>query len=94
MRHTHSRHAVVSATSRRVLDRLKVKLLRDARVTLKAGEIIEVSPASAEFLVSVGNAEIIAEKAVLPKVEEAEKAVKAPMAGTTPRKTATVKAKK
>ena len=91
---THSRRAVASATSRRVLDRLKVKLLRDARVTLKAGEIVEVSPASAEFLVSVGNAEIIAEKAVLPKVEEAEKAVKAPKAEATPRKAATVKAKK
>lgn len=73
---------------------MRVKLLRDSRVTLKAGEIVEVSPATAEFLFSVGSAEIIAEKAILPKVEEAEKAVKAPKAEATPKKTATVKAKK
>lgn len=73
---------------------MRIRLLRDSRVTLKAGEIVEVSPASAEFLISVGNAEKIVEKAILPKVEEAEKAVKAPKAEATPRKTATVKAKK
>ena len=62
---------------------MKVKLLRDARVSHKAGEILEVSPAEGEFLLSVGSAEKIVEKATLPKVEVAEKAVKAPKATTT-----------
>ena len=62
---------------------MKVKLLRDARVSHKAGEIIEVSPAEGEFLLSVGSAEKIVEKATQPKVEVAEKAVKAPKATAT-----------
>lgn len=70
---------------------MKVKLLRDARITALAGEIVEVSPAQADFLISVGSAEKIAEKATQPKVEEAEKAVIAPKASTTPKKPATVK---
>ena len=35
---------------------MKVRLLRDAKVTVKAGEIVEVSPAEANFLMSVGSA--------------------------------------
>ena len=35
---------------------MKVKLLRDARITHKAGEIVEVSPTEFQFLVSVGSA--------------------------------------
>lgn len=35
---------------------MKVRLLRDARIQHKAGEIVEVSPAAAEFLLSVGSA--------------------------------------
>lgn len=34
-----------------------LKLLRDARITHKSGEIVEVSPAEAYFLISVGSAE-------------------------------------
>lgn len=70
---------------------MKVKLLRDARISHKAGEIVEVSLAEGEFLFSVGSAEKVAEKATQPKVEEAEKAVIAPKASTTPKKPATVK---
>lgn len=47
---------------------MKVKLLRDARIMHKAGEIIEVSPTECGFLVSTDGAIIIdavkADKAV------------------------------
>lgn len=49
---------------------MKVKLLRDARINHKAGEIVEVSPAEYEFLVSVGSAEAVG---VLSKAETPEK---------------------
>lgn len=53
---------------------MKVKLLRDARIKHKAGEIVEVSPAELHFLVSTGTA---VEVAVNPpvKAEVAEKPV-------------------
>ena len=35
---------------------MKVKLLRDSRIQHKAGEILEVSPAEADFLLSVNSA--------------------------------------
>ena len=35
---------------------MKVKLLRDARINHKAGEIVEVSPSEYGFLTSVGSA--------------------------------------
>lgn len=35
---------------------MTVKLLRDARITHKAGEVVEVSPAEAGFLLEVGSA--------------------------------------
>lgn len=51
---------------------MRVKLLRDARITHKAGEIVEVSSTEFQFLVSVGSA---VEVAVNPsaKVETATK---------------------
>lgn len=54
---------------------MKVKLLRDARIKHKAGEIVEVSPAEYNFLVSVGSA---VEVAVNPpaKVETPEEPIK------------------
>ena len=67
---------------------MKVKLLRDARITALAGEIVEVSPAQAEFLISVELAEKVAEKATQPAVEVAETAVKAPKATAEPKKPA------
>lgn len=36
---------------------MKVRLLKTARITHNAGEIVEVSPAEAAFLLSVGSAE-------------------------------------
>lgn len=35
---------------------MKVKLIRDSRIKHKAGEIVEVSPEEAFFLLSVGSA--------------------------------------
>lgn len=46
---------------------MKVRLLRDSRITHKAGEIVEVSPVVADFLLSVGSAEILLQK---PKKKE------------------------
>ncbi len=55
---------------------MKVRLLRDARIKHNAGEIVEVSPAEFQFLVSVGSA---MEVAVNPpaKAETPEEPVKA-----------------
>ncbi len=52
---------------------MKVLLLRDARVSHKAGEIVEVSPDELNFLVSVGSAQIIETAMAEPKVETAAK---------------------
>lgn len=49
---------------------MKVKLLRDARIKHKAGEIVEVSPAEMHFLVSTASAVEIAVN--LPEAETAE----------------------
>lgn len=51
---------------------MRVKLLRDARINHKVGEIVEVSPAECNFLVSVGSAVEVAVRD-LSKVELAEK---------------------
>lgn len=48
---------------------MKVKLLRDARIKHKAGEVVEVSPEEYAFLVSVNSAEPV--KAA--KAKKAEK---------------------
>lgn len=53
-------------------DLMKVRLLRDARINHKAGEIVEVSPAECGFLVSVGSAVEVAVKP--PVMAETEKA--------------------
>lgn len=58
---------------------MKVKLLRDARIMHKAGEIIEVSPEECHFLVSTeGAVEVDAVKTPAAKpVEVPEKPIKA-----------------
>lgn len=57
---------------------MKVKLLRDARILHKAGEIVEVSPAEYGFLTSVGSAVEVAVRAeaVETAKKEPAKAVK------------------
>ena len=62
---------------------MRVKLLRDSRINHQAGEIVEVSPAAAGFLISVGSAEPVepaAEKATKAVEAVAEKADKTPKA--------------
>ena len=46
---------------------MRVRLLRAARVTHKAGEIVEVSPDQAAFLISIGSAEPVAERREMPE---------------------------
>lgn len=49
---------------------IKVKLLKNARINHKAGEIVEVSPTEYAFLTSLGSAvDAVAEE---PKVETPE----------------------
>lgn len=43
---------------------MKVLLLRSARIAHNAGEIVEVSPADAHFLISTNSAKLVAEAAV------------------------------
>lgn len=69
---------------------MKVKLLRDARITHKAGEVIEVSPSECFFLTSTGSAVEVKEPTSLPvekAVVEPAPAVKA----STAKKTTTKK---
>ena len=56
----------------------KVKLLRDTRISHKAGEIVEVSPAEMAFLMSVGSAVEVAMKTpdAEPRTEKRAKATK------------------
>ena len=68
---------------------MKVRLIRDARINHKAGEIVEVSPDQMNFLVSVGSA-VIAETAIKKVEEVAERAVKTPKS-TTAKKSAAKK---
>ena len=66
-----------------------VKLLRDARIKHQAGEIVEVSPAEALFLVSTGTAVEIAvniPKAVTPETAEVPEEAPAKRAKRTIRK--------
>lgn len=46
---------------------MKVKLLRAARIRHEAGEIVEVSPAEAGFLLSTGSAVGMTEKRETPE---------------------------
>ena len=69
---------------------MKVKLLRDARINHKAGEIVEVSPAECFFLTSTGSAVEVKE----PKSMPVEKAVVEPapaVKASTAKKTTTNK---
>ena len=58
---------------------MKIRLTRDSRITHKAGEIVEVSPAEGVFLVSVQSAvEIRAEEEKPAEIRlEGEKTAKA-----------------
>lgn len=46
---------------------MKVRLLRDARITMKEGSIVEVEPSVGAFLLSVGSAEKVEPKKTTKK---------------------------
>ncbi len=52
---------------------MKVKLLRAARIRHEAGEIVEVSPAEAGFLLSTGSAAPVAAEAPAARETPEEK---------------------
>lgn len=58
---------------------MKIKLLRDARILHKAGEVIEASPSECFFLTSTGSAVEVKE----PKSMPVEKAVVEPAPAVT-----------
>ena len=68
---------------------MKVKLLRNSRITHQAGEIVEVSPAEASFLLSVGSAVELHDE-VVSETPEAVQDVETP----EKKKTSTRKTKK
>lgn len=41
---------------------MKLRLLRDARITMKEGSIVEVDPSVGAFLLSIGSAEKVEPK--------------------------------
>lgn len=51
---------------------MKIELLKDARVLLNAGAVVEVSPATANYLVSVG----LAKEAKEPEKKAAKRVKK------------------
>ena len=53
---------------------MKVRLTRDAKILHKAGEIVEVSPAEAGFLLSTGSAVEVHETPEDKKVKETPEA--------------------
>ena len=53
---------------------MKVKLIRAARIRHEAGEIVEVSPAEAGFLLSTGSAVSVAEVSAVQRETPEEKA--------------------
>ena len=59
---------------------MKMLILKDSRITVKAGEIVEVSPAQADFLMSTRSAVPAPEKRKAPARENPEfaKAFEAP----------------
>lgn len=75
---------------------MKVKLLRAARIRHEAGEIVEVSPAEAGFLLSTMSAVRIAEAPAVPETPEGKTEPEAPVRETPEEKTEpkTTRAKK
>lgn len=74
---------------------MKVKLIRAARIRHNAGEIVEVSPAEAGFLLSTGSAVVYTEpvKEEKPETPEDEKEKETPEAEVQPKETPEAKTK-
>ena len=65
---------------------MRARLIRDARVKHYAGEIVEVSPAEFNFLVSVGSAVAVMGDDKSPTIETADLTPVAPKKGRTKKK--------
>ena len=52
---------------------MRIKLVREARIRHKAGDIVEVSPAEANFLTSTGSAVYIPNDAPRPRRDPKKK---------------------
>ena len=74
---------------------MKVKLIRAARIRHEAGEIVEVSPAEAGFLLSTGSAVPYTEpvKEEKPETPEDKKEKETPEAEVQPKETPEAKNK-
>ena len=74
---------------------MKVKLLRAARIRHEAGEIVEVSPAEAGFLLSTGSAVVYTEpvKEEKPETPEDKEEKETPEAEVQPKETPEAKTK-
>ena len=53
---------------------MKVRLIRQARITVKAGEIVEVSPTEAAFLISTRSAVPVSAAKETPAAQERQTA--------------------
>ena len=51
---------------------MKIKLLRDARINHKAGEVVDASPAECSFLISTGSAVKFSEAVKIAETATAE----------------------
>lgn len=72
---------------------MKVKLLREARIRHYAGEIVEVSPAEAGFLLSTGSAVEVLEAPKKRETPEDKKVKETPEAEVRPKETPEAKNK-
>ncbi|MBR2853433.1 MAG: hypothetical protein IKE81_03820 [Clostridia bacterium] len=66
---------------------MKVKLIRAARIRHEAGEIVEVSPAEAGFLLSTGSAVRAAEAPAMREIPEGAEEKETPETETPETKT-------
>lgn len=72
---------------------MKVKLLREARIRHYPGEIVEVSPAEAGFLLSTGSAVEVQEAPKKRETPKDKKVKETPEAEVQPKKTPEAKNK-
>ncbi len=72
---------------------MKVKLLREARIRHYPGEIVEVSPAEAGFLLSTGSAVEVREAPTKRETPEDKKQKETPEAEVQPKETPEAKNK-
>ena len=70
---------------------MKLKLLRAARIRHEAGEIVDVSPAEAGFLLSTGSAVRVAEAPAARETPEDAEAKETPETAARPKKTTRTK---